>query len=71
MQIVDIEPSNINALNSIAYCIKYANVLSDQVFMKLTALYERSLLFDQHDVEANFNMGLLYLQHKQDMTLAL
>lgn len=45
--------------------------MSSQTFDELIGLYQRSLAIDPHDVEANFNCGLLWLQQKQDQTKAL
>jgi len=72
-KIIEIDPKNIDAWNSIAYCVKFAshNLRPDEIFKRLTAIYETSLSFDAGDVEANFNVGLLYLQYKPDPSLAL
>ena len=72
-KIIEQDPKNIDAWNSIAYCVKFAspNLGPDEIFKKLTAIYETSLSFDSGDVEANFNVGLLYLQYKTDTSLAL
>lgn len=62
-KIIEIDPKSIDAWNSVAYCIKFAspNLSADEMFKKLTAIYETSLSIDTNDVEANFNVGLLYL----------
>ena len=67
------DPNNIDAINSIAYCLKFSSrtSMSSQTFDELIGLYQRSLAIDPHDVEANFNSGLLWLQQKQDHTRAL
>ena len=67
------DPNNIDAINSIAYCVKFNSrtSMSSQTFDELIGLYQRSLAIDPHDVEANFNAGLLWLQQKQDHTKAL
>ena len=72
-KIIELDPKNIDAWNSVAYCVKFAsqNLGPDEIFNKLTAIYETSLSFDAGDVEANFNVGLLYLQYKPDTSLAL
>jgi tetratricopeptide (TPR) repeat protein len=72
-KIIELDPKNIDAWNSVAYCVKFASshLEPDKMFKKLTAIYETSLSFDAGDVEANFNVGLLYLQYKTDTSLAL
>jgi tetratricopeptide (TPR) repeat protein len=62
-KIIELDPKNIDAWNSVAYCVKFASphLGPDEMFKKLTAIYETSLSFDAGDVEANFNVGLLYL----------
>lgn len=63
------DPMNIDAINSIAYCIK-SRAGSQLPFDELKTLYERSLKLDNEDIEANFNLGLLYLE-KGELDLAL
>ena len=65
-----------DAINSIAYCVKFmaavsAQALPENLFANLQQLYKRALSIDPTDVEANFNLGLLYLQFNQDWNLAL
>jgi tetratricopeptide (TPR) repeat protein len=60
--ILDSDPNNVDAINSVAYCIKFkakSNLASK--YDVLVGLYQRSLAIDNDDVEANFNIGLLYL----------
>ena len=73
LQILEQDPKNIDAINSVAYCVKFASKsgISAKVFDELMELYQRSLAIDQDDVEANFNLGLLYLQVTKDLDLAL
>ena len=40
------------------------------IFTQLVQIYEQALVFDQDDVEANFNLAGLYLQ-KKEQELAL
>ena len=75
-QILESEPTNVYAINSIAYCVKFTaassqTALPDNLFETLHSLYQRSLAIDALDIEANFNLGLLYLQFNQEMHLAL
>lgn len=45
--------------------------ISAKTFDELVELYNRSLQIDSNDVEANFNVGLLYLQVQNDLDSAL
>jgi tetratricopeptide (TPR) repeat protein len=67
------EPDNIDAINSVAQCVKLQNKkdLTAAVYAQLQQLYQRSLDIDAEDVEANFNMGLLHLQHTKELNKAL
>ena len=74
--ILEIEPTNVDAINSIAYCVKFTaastnGALPDNLFETLLGLYQQALAHDDSDIEANFNLGLLYLQFNQQMQLAL
>lgn len=65
-RIIKLEPSNIDAINSLAYCIKFQAASSQKpipndLFETVQSLYKQALLIDPHDVEANFNLGSLYL----------
>ena len=65
-EILKLDRSNIDANNSKAYCIKFneaakGNQVSPALFDELKKIYVRSLELDPFDVEANFNLGLLYL----------
>ena len=65
-QILTLDSENIDAINSIAYCVKFAaasssDSLPDTLFTELESLYNRTLEIDQDDIEANFNLGSLYL----------
>jgi len=66
-RILEIEPTNVDAINSIAYCVKFtaastSAALPDNLFETLLGLYLQALALDGSDIEANFNLGLLYLQ---------
>ena len=66
-EILKLERSNIDALNSVAYCTKFnaaatGQPMSQELFADLNKQYVRILEMDPFDVEANFNLGLLYLQ---------
>eukprot|EP00347_Sterkiella_histriomuscorum_P011628 403371722 len=75
-EILDIDPTSVEALNSLGNCIRFqSNINPDlkvQLNDKLLEIYQRALLIDPEDIEANFNMGLLHLQNKnQDLQKAL
>ena len=74
--ILEADPSNVDAINSMAYCVKFmaaanSQALPGNLFENLKSLYLKALSFKPTDVEANFNLGLLYLQFNQDLGLAL
>ena len=72
-KILEQEPDNVDAINSITYCIKFkaGDKLSEANFNELVRLHEQVLKIDEQDIEANFNMGLLFLQDDRDLTKAL
>ena len=45
-------------MNSVAYCLKFSGQ-GDAT--SLIELYQKALQIDKEDVEANFNIGLVYL----------
>lgn len=64
-RILEQEPQNTQALNSVASCLKHKATLrglSVQDLPTISAAYQRVLAVDSTDIEANFNLGLLYLQ---------
>lgn len=69
--ILKADESNIDALNSLAYCIKFKAAssngpLAPDLFEQIKALYEKALTIDSDDIEANFNLGSLYLQYNRE-----
>ena len=77
-QILEIDQSSIEALNSIAYCIKFKTLGYDtnnhnnavkelsqeanqRLFDQLYYLYLEALKIERDDIEANFNIALLFL----------
>ena len=73
-QILLLDPANIDAINSLAYCIRFrlqssptTTTTTTMLFDNLTPLYSQILVLDRADIEANFNMGLLYLEHRGDL----
>eukprot|EP00347_Sterkiella_histriomuscorum_P012671 403367671 len=83
-QILEVDPRNIDALNSISYCIKFRvlgfenehiqNLNERQqisLYELLSPIYQQILRLDPDNIECNFNMGVMYLQQKQDLQGAL
>jgi regulator of sirC expression with transglutaminase-like and TPR domain len=67
-EIINLDKFNIDAINSKAYCVKFMAAakgaqLNEEKFEEISRLYLRVLNLDSYDVEANFNLGLLYLQY--------
>ena len=54
------DPENIDALNSIATCIKNTSGPEEDFFPACLDLYQRALELDPEDFETNFNIGILY-----------
>ena len=60
--ILQLDSENTDALNSIAYCVKFrAGQDLSGATEELLGLYKKVWSIDEHDIEANFNAGLLYL----------
>lgn len=67
------EPTNVDAINSIAACVKQKAAARNKgiggptpgemsLFHQLCSLYYESLRIDPEDVEANFNLAMMHLQ---------
>ena len=64
-QILELDPLSIDAINSIAYCIKFKfGNNNEKLFDLMYPLYQDALKIDKYDIEANFNLALLFLQQK-------
>ena len=75
-EVLKLDPKNVDAYNSLAYCVKFtaasnSATIPGNLFETLLGLYQQALKIDESDIEANFNLGLLYLQFNQDMNKAL
>lgn len=68
---MQLEPDNIDALNSLAACIKQTTLPGQSSFEKIYPLYERALQADPEDFETNFNIGILYYEHLKDLDKAI
>ncbi|TNV86060.1 hypothetical protein FGO68_gene7424 [Halteria grandinella] len=63
--ILEREPQNVDAINSLASCLRAkagSAILDQSTFGQISSLYQEALRLDRDDVEANFNLALLYLQ---------
>jgi tetratricopeptide (TPR) repeat protein len=69
--ILQLEGDNIDALNSLAACIKQTMLPGQALFEKIYPLYEKALLVDPEDFETNFNLGILYYEHLKDLDKAI
>lgn len=58
--ILEMDPDNIDALNSTATCIKNTSGPDQDFFPACLDLYQRALELDPEDFETNFNIGILY-----------
>jgi tetratricopeptide (TPR) repeat protein len=65
---LDLDPDNIDAMNSTATCLK--NLSSDH-FDPCLSLYMRALEVDPEDFETNFNIGILYYDQRKDAKKAM
>jgi cytochrome c-type biogenesis protein CcmH/NrfG len=45
--------------------------MTPELFNEINKIYGMVLEMDPFDIEANFNLGLLYLQNGQDVEMAL
>lgn len=71
LQILEMDPENIDALNSIASCIKYLTPSNQSHFDECMPFYYRALLADAEDFETNFNLGNLFYHQKKDHERAI
>ena len=65
------DPDNIDALNSLAQCLKMRPTQTQEVFMQCRNLYARALSIDAEDYESNFNLAVLLYEHKRDIDKAI
>ena len=63
------DPDNIDALNSLAQCIRAT--ATTNVFNQVSQLYQKALSIDSEDFETNFNFGVLYYEQKKDYDKAI
>ena len=70
-EILQMDPENIDALNSLAGCIKQTMLPGKELFDKIFPMYEKALQQDPEDFETNFNLGILYYEHTKDLDKAI
>lgn len=66
---MEIDPENIDAMNSTATCIK--NLATSDYFDHCLSIYMRALEVDPEDFETNFNIGILYYDQRKDAEKAM
>jgi protein O-GlcNAc transferase len=69
-QILKLDPDNLDALNSLAQCLKQQKHSAD-TFSQCRALYQRALSLDPEDFESNFNMAVLLYEFRKDQDKAI
>jgi tetratricopeptide (TPR) repeat protein len=65
------DSDNIDALNSIATCIKHMTPPNEDFFEACLQLYIRALEIDPEDFETNFNVGILLYDQRKDAQKAI
>lgn len=71
LEILELDPENIDGLNSVASCIKHLTPDGQSFFDEVLPYYQRALEADPEDFETNFNIGILYYDQKQDAQYAI
>ena len=70
-EILQLDSENIDALNSQAQCLKSTANGNPQVINQVFSLYSRAIKIDPEDFETNFNLGVLYFEHRRDLDKAI
>jgi|LauGreDrversion4_2_1035121.scaffolds.fasta_scaffold703444_1 tetratricopeptide (TPR) repeat protein len=70
-EILQLDSENIDALNSLAGCIKQTMLPGQGLFDKIYPLYEKALQQDPEDFETNFNLGILFYEVTKDLDKAI
>lgn len=71
MEILELDPENIDGLNSVATCIKQLTPVNQSYFDEVMPYYQKALEADPEDFETNFNIGILFYDQKQDAERAI
>lgn len=70
-EIMVLDPENIDAINSLAQCLKATANGNPNTIAEVFSLYTRAIKIDPEDFETNFNLGILYFEHKKDHDKAI
>ena len=75
-EILQLDSENIDALNSQAQCLKSTASVTggssqQKIINQVFQLYTRAIKIDPEDFETNFNLGVLYFEHKRDLDKAI
>ena len=60
LDILELDPENIDGLNSVASCIKFLTKSDQSHLNECLPYYQRALAIDPDDFGTNFNIGILY-----------
>lgn len=71
LEILELDPENIDGLNSVATCIKHLTTTEQSHFDECLPYYQKALEADPEDFETNFNIGILFYDQKQDAERAI
>ena len=70
-EILRLDAENIDAINSKAQCLKATAQGNPGVINEVLSLYQQAIKIDPEDFETNFNLGVLYFEHKKDHDKAI
>jgi len=70
-KILKLDFENIDAINSLAQCLRANLNGNPAVLAEVFALYQQAITIDPEDFETNFNLGVLYFEHKKDYDKAI
>ena len=70
-EILRLDGENIDAINSQAQCLKATASGNPAVINEVFLLYTRAIKIDPEDFETNFNLGVMYFEHKRDLDKAI
>lgn len=64
LEILELDPENIDGFNSVASCIKHLTPVNQSYFDECMPYYQKALEADPEDFETNFNIGILFYDQK-------
>ena len=68
---IELDEDNIDAINSLAQCLKATSSGNAAAIDECFALYQRAIQIDPEDFETNFSLGVLYFEHQRDLDRAI